>query len=146
MKLALLAAGLVLVAGGAAGCGGGDDSGGSRATPPTTQEFCGALADFQTRFASADPAKDLKGYIATVKDSAARLGDLGAPKDMPSDARAGFDLTVSKIKALPADATVDDLAHLGDVDAADQKTLDAFDDYVAKACPELSSPSSSPSS
>jgi hypothetical protein len=137
MKLGLLAAALVLVAGGAVGCGGSDDGGDSGADAPTTKDFCGALKDFQTQYATADPTKDLKAYIKTTKDAAAQLANIGTPDGMPSDAKAGFDLTVSKIKALPDDATVDDLAHIGDVDEADQKNLDAFDDYVTKTCPEL---------
>ena len=137
MKLGPLVAALVLVAGGAFGCGGGDDDGGGAAAP-TAKEFCGALKDFQTKYASSDPTKDLKGYIKTIKDAAVRLGDLGTPADTPADAKAGFELTVKKIKALPDDATVDDLAHLGDVDEEDQKKLDAFGDYVGKTCPELS--------
>jgi hypothetical protein len=137
MKLGLLAASLVLVAGGAVGCGGSDDGGGG-SDAPTAKEFCGALKDFQTQYASSDPTTDLKGYIKTIKDSAARLGELGTPDDMPADAKAGFDLTVKKIKALSDDATVDDLAHLGDVSDADKKKLDAFGDYVTKTCPELS--------
>jgi hypothetical protein len=137
MKLGPLVAGLVLVAGAAVGCGGGDGDGGGGSDAPTAKEFCGALKDFQTQYASSDPSKDLKGYIRTIKDSAARLGDLGTPKDIPADAKAGFELTVEKIKALPDDATVDDLAHLGDVDEADQKKLDAFGGYVVKTCPEL---------
>jgi hypothetical protein len=137
MKLGPLVAGLVLVAGGAVGCGGGDDDGGSGSDAATAKEFCGALKDFQTQYASSDPAKDLKGYIKTIKDSAAELSDVGTPKDIPADAKAGFDLTVKKIKALPDDATVDDLAHLGDVDESDQKKLDAFGAYVVKTCPEL---------
>ena len=143
MKLGLLAAGLVLVAGGAVGCGGGDDDGGGSADAPTTKEFCGALMDFKTKYATSDPAKDLKGYIKTIKDSAAQLGQVGTPKDMPADARAGFELTLEKIKALSDDATVDDLAHLGDVDESDQKKLDAFGGYVVKSCPDLGPESSS---
>lgn len=137
MKLGLLVAGLVLVAGGAVACGGNDDGGDKGADAPTTEEFCGALKDFQTQYAAADPTKDLKAYIRTIKDSAAELADLGAPDGMPSDAKAGFDLTVTKIHGLPDDATVDDIAHIGDVDETDQKNLDAFDDYVTKTCPEL---------
>jgi hypothetical protein len=137
MKLGLLVAGLVLVAGGAVGCGGNDDGGSSGADAPTTEEFCGALQDFQAQYAAADPTKDLKAYVTTIKDAAAQLAKGGTPDGIPSDAQAGFDLTVSKIKGLSDSATVDDLAQLGDVDEADQKKLDAFDEYVAKTCPEL---------
>jgi hypothetical protein len=149
MKLGLLAAGLVLVAGGAVGCG-GDGGGGDGHGAPSAKEFCGELEDFHTAYANSDPTGDLKGYIRTIKQSAARLGDLGTPDSMPSDAKAGFALTVQRIKALPDDATVDQLAQIGDVSDADQKKLDALDDYIGTTCPDLggqtNSPSSSPSS
>jgi hypothetical protein len=136
MKLGLLAAVLVLVAGGAVGCGG--DAGGDGHDAPSTKEFCGALKDFQAAYANSDPTGDLKAYITTIKQAAGHLGDVGTPESMPSDARAGFELTVQKIDALSDDATVDDLAHIGDVSDADQKKLDALDDYIATTCPELS--------
>ncbi len=74
MRLGLLAASLVLVAGGAVGCGddGGGDGGGGDDAPSAT-EFCGALKDFQDDFADADPTKDLKAYIQTLKDAADKL-------------------------------------------------------------------------
>ena len=138
MRLGLLAAGLVLVAGGAVGCGddgGGGGGGGDDA--PSAKDFCGALKDFQDDFADADPTKDLKAYIQTLKDAADRLEDVGTPEDMPADAQDGFDFYVEKIKDLDDDATLDDLAGIGDVSDEDQKKLDALDDYVAKTCPEL---------
>jgi hypothetical protein len=139
MKLGLLAASLVLVAGAAVGCGGNDhDAGGSGAQASTTKEFCGALKDFQDTFAGLDPTHDLAGYVKTVKAAAEKLAGVGTPKDMPPDARDGFDLTVQKIKDLPDDATTDDLAHIGDVTGDDKKKLDALDSYVKKTCPELS--------
>jgi len=147
MKLGLLAAGLVLVAGGAVGCGG--DGGGGGHDAPSTKEFCGALKDFQTAYANSDPTGDIKAYIKTIKDAAGQLADVGTPDSMPSDAKAGFDLTVQRIKALSEDATVDDLAHIGDVSDTDQKKLDALDDYIGTSCPELGDQtggSSSPSS
>lgn len=136
MRLGLLAAGLVLVAGGAVGCS--DDGGGSGADDaPSTEDFCGALEDFQDDFGDADPTKDLKAYIQTLKDAADRLADVGTPEDMPADAQDGFDFYVEKIKGLDDDATVDDLAGIGEVSDEDQKKLDALDDYVSKTCPEL---------
>jgi hypothetical protein len=144
MKLGLLAVSLVLVAGGAVGCGGDGGEGGHDA--PSAKEFCGALKDFQTAYASTDPAADLTGYIKTIKKAAARLDDLGTPGDMPSDAKAGFDLTVQRINALSDSATVDDLAQIGNVSDADQKKLDALDNYIGTTCPDLDSgTSSSPS-
>jgi hypothetical protein len=145
MKLALLVASLVLVAGGAVGCG-GDGDGGDGHTAPSTKEFCGALQDFQTAYANSDPTGDIKAYIKTIKQAAARLGDVGTPDSMPADAKSGFDLTVQRIKALSNDASVDDLAHIGDVSDADQQNLDALGDYIKTTCPDLSSDTSSPSS
>jgi hypothetical protein len=140
MKLGLLAASLVLVAGGAVGCGGGGGGGGGADNAPSTQEFCGALKAFQDDFSAADPTKDLKGYIQTLKDAADKLDTVGVPDQMPADAKAGFAFYVQKIKDLDDNATIDDLAGIGDVSDADQKKLDALDAYVAKTCPDLSSP------
>jgi hypothetical protein len=138
MRLGLLAASLVLVAGGAVGCGddgGGGGGGGDNA--PSAKEFCGALKDFKNDFADADPTKDLKAYIQTLKDAADSLEDVGTPEDMPAAAQDGFELTVKKIKDLSDSATLDDLASIGDVSDEDQKKLDALDEYISKTCPDL---------
>jgi hypothetical protein len=147
MRLGLLAAGLVLVAGGAVGCSddGGGGGGGDADDPPSTDEFCGALKDFQDDFKAADPAKDLAAYIKTIKDAADRLEDVGTPEDMPADAQDGFTLTVKKIDDLSDSATVDDLAGIGDVSDEDQEKLDALDEYIAKTCPDLAGESSNSS-
>jgi hypothetical protein len=137
VRPALAAASLVLVAGAAVGCDGGDSGSGHGGSAPSTTEFCGALKTFQDDFAGADPSKDLKGYIQTLKRAADKLEDVGTPKDMSADAQDGFDLTVKKIKDLSDDATLDDLADIGDVSDADQKKLDALDDYISKTCPDL---------
>jgi len=136
MRLGLLGASLVLVAGGAFGCadgGGGDEADDA----PSTEDFCGALKDFQDDFAAADPTKDLKGYIQTLKDAADSLEDVGKPEDMPAEAQDGFAFYVEKIKGLDDEATVDDLAGIGEVSDEEQTKLDALDDYVSKTCPEL---------
>ena len=149
MKLGLVAASLILVAGGAVGCG--DDGGGGSGKgddAPSTDDFCGALKDFQDDFGEADPTKDLKGYIKSLKDAAEKLDDVGTPDDMPDDAKEGFDITIDTIKGLDDDATLEDLAEIGDVSEDDQKKIDALDDYIAKECPNLDgdSASESPSS
>ncbi len=140
MRLALVAAGLVLVAGGAVGCGdgGGDGGGGGGDDAPSAADFCGALEDFQDDFAAADPTKDLKAYVQTLQEAADRLEDVGTPEDMPADAQDGFDLTVKKIKDLSESSSLDDLAGIGDVGEEDQKTLDALDEYISTTCPDLS--------
>ncbi len=140
MRLGLLAAGLVLVAGGVAGCSdddGGGGGGGDADGAASTEDFCGALKDFQDDFATTDPTKDLKAYITMLKEAADTLEEVGTPDDIPAAAQGGFDLYVEKVKGLDDSATVDDLAGIGDVGDEDQKKLDALDDYVAKTCPEL---------
>jgi len=150
MKLGLVAASLILVAGGAVGCGDDGDGGGGLTSKdaPSTDDFCGALKDFQDDFSEADPTKDLKGYIKSLKDAAEKLDDVGTPDDMPDDAKEGFDITIDTIKGLDDEATLEDLAKIGDVSEDDQKKIDALDDYIAKECPDLDgdSASESPSS
>jgi hypothetical protein len=146
MKLGLLVASLVLVAGGAVGCSDDGHGDGGADKAPSTGDFCGALKDFQDDFAAADPTKDIKGYIQTVKAAADQLEHVGTPDDMPADAKAGFDFYVAKIKGLDDNATVDDLAGIGDVSDEDQKKLDALDHYVAKTCTDLTGETDSPSS
>jgi hypothetical protein len=135
-RFGLLAACLVLVAGGAIGCG-NDGDGGNANDAPSTDDFCGALKDFQDDFAAADPEKDLQAYVQTLKDAADSLEDVGTPEDMPGDAEEGFELTVRKIKDLSDTASVDDLAGVGDVSDEDQKKLDALDEYISTTCPDL---------
>ena len=137
MKFGLVAASLILVAGGAVGCGdgGGGLPGGKSA--PSTDEFCGALKDFQDDFGEADPTKDLKGYIKSLKDAAEKLEDVGTPDNMPDDAKEGLDLTLEKIKDIDDDATMEDLSEIGDVSDEDQKKIDALDKYIDKECPDL---------
>jgi hypothetical protein len=147
MKLGLVAASLILVAGGAVACGDDGDGGGGGGDNTSTADFCGALKDFEDDFSQADPTKDLKGYIKALKDAADKLDGVGTPDDMPDDAKAGFDLTIKTIGDLDDDATLDDLAKIGDVSDADQKKIDALDTYITKECPDLNGDSSeSPSS
>jgi hypothetical protein len=137
MKLGLVAASLVLVAGGAVGCGDDGDGGGSGDETTSTADFCGALKTFEDDLAETDPTADLPGYLKALKDAADKLDEVGTPDDIPDDAQDGFDLTIKTIEDLPDDATLDDLSKLGDVSDADQKKIDALDDYIDKECPDL---------
>lgn len=136
MQLGLVAASLVLVACGAVGCGDDVGGGGGSADAPSTDDFCGALKDFKDDFSDADPT-DPNGYLKALEDAAAKLDDVGVPDDMPDDARDGFDITIKAITDLPDDATLDDLAQIGDVSDKDRNKLDALDEYISKECPDL---------
>ena len=139
MKLALVAASLILVAGGAVGCGddGDGDGGGDGDDTTSTADFCAALKDFETGVGDVDPTEDLEGYLKALKTSADKLDEVGTPEGMPEDAEDGFDLTIDKIEDLPDDATLDDLSKIGDVSDTDQKKIDALDDWIAEECPDL---------
>jgi hypothetical protein len=143
MKLGLLAATLVLVAGGAVGCGSDDGSGGKAGSgggggddSASTDDFCAAFQAF------SDDLDDVTGTEANLgeilKKAAQRIEDVGTPKGIPADAKAGLQLTLDAIMALPDDASVEDMGGLeDDFSADDQKKTDAFTDYLAKTCPEL---------
>jgi len=124
--------------------GGGGGGTGQEAT--STEDFCGALKDFRDDLgAAADPKTDPAGYVTTLKEAAGKLRDLGTPSDMPDDARAGFELTVTTITELPDDATGDDVAEINDVSDADKAKIAALEDYIREECRDLSeepSPSS----
>jgi hypothetical protein len=121
------------------GCGGSPDRpDGDNPAAPTVPEFCGALKDFQADFAGADPKGDLTGYVTALKGAATRLDHVGTPEAMSKEAREGFDLTIERITSLPDAATTDDLAGISDVTTEEQKLLDALDDYIKDACPDLS--------
>jgi hypothetical protein len=138
---ALAAAAVALTAGLSAGLAGCSDSSSPDADTakqvPSTEQFCGALQDFQADFAKAD-SSDLPAYVAALKAAAERLDNVGVPTDMPDDAHQGFDLTISRITGLPEAATTQDVAGLGDVSAPEQKQLDALDDFIKQECPALS--------
>jgi hypothetical protein len=132
---------LVLVAATLAGCAGctadGADGGGRDSS---VAEFCGALGTFRDRVAAAD-STDLVAYIRALKDAARAVQEVGVPDEMPGEAEQGFDLTMQRILDLADDASQADVAALGDVEPEQQRTLDALEDYIKDACPELSEPS-----
>ena len=135
LRARLAATGLVLVAAAAGGCGGGEpgDPGGE---VPSVKVFCSALQQFRDEVDAADPT-DLAAYVATLKRAAAEVDAVGLPADIPAEAEQGFDLTLERIGDLPADATQDDVAALGDVGEDDQPKLDALKAYIDQACPGL---------
>jgi hypothetical protein len=103
----------------------------------SVRAFCSALETFRADVDAAD-STDLPAYIRALKDAAAAVADVGVPDGIPVAAEQGFDLTVRRIEDLADDATQDDVARLGDVSDEDQRTLDALEDYIERACPDLS--------
>ena len=88
MKKALWAASLLLVAGIATACGG--DDGGDAPEEVSVEEFC-------------EPFKELKAD--TKPDELAdQLKDVGTPKDIPDDARKGFEFLIDNAEDLDEDS------------------------------------------
>ncbi len=120
MKRAILTAvSLVLVASGAAACGGSPED-------ASVDDFCEAAVSVPT---DSDP--DAKA----IKDWADRMDETGTPKDMPDDARDGFELFIKTAKGLDDDASAEEMQE-ADKDFSDQDndSVDAYSKYVADTC------------
>jgi hypothetical protein len=134
-RVPALIGGLAALALALGACSGDEGSGGSDTVraAPTEAEFCGAMTDYRADFANADPS-DPAAYVQALKSAVARLANVGTPDGVPAEARAGLDLTVERVTALPDTATARDLAALGKVDKGQRRQLAAFDDYVTDTC------------
>ena len=132
MKKALWAAGLLLVAGTATGCGddGGGGGGGAGGAPEDA-----SVEDFCKPFTDAENDEDAK--VADVADD---LKDVGTPKDIPDDARQGFEFLIENAEDLDKNSEdLDDEQAFKDKYGDDEfKQIEAFITYLATTCaPEL---------
>ena len=149
MKRTSLLAALLVVVGLVAGCGSSDsstasgDSGGSA----SVEEFCGAFLDLieQARQQGTDISD--ADAVELAKDFADKLEEMGAPSDMPADARRALETAIEKIKSLPDDATQEDMSKAAeDLTEDQQKDQEALSTYISTKCLDaLSSPSPSSS-
>ena len=139
MKHALLAASLVLVAGTTVGCGGGAP------TDASTDDFCGVFDDFYATVGELGAEADDADVIKALKKTGEDLEEIGTPKDISEDARAGFELTVKTIADLDEDATQEELDDL-EKEFSDEETKqsDAFDEYLSETCDEATDPGELP--
>ena len=132
MKSALLAASLVLVGGTALGCGGG--GGGGAPTDASEEDYC---ASYQSLFDDMSTMADAtdEEIIAQIKDWATTMEETGTPEDMPEDARAGFETTMTLINDLDDDAKQEDFEKI-DEDLTEDETaqVDEFDTYTTDTC------------
>ena len=137
MRIALVAASLVLVAGGAVGCGGGGDKGDSAPTNASKSDFCSSIATFFKDEAAVDTSTDTKTQIKKAKDEIEKLSKVGTPSGMPSDARKGYETFINAIEKVDDNASKSDLENFDKkLSATDQKNLTAFITYVGTECPE----------
>jgi hypothetical protein len=139
MKRALLVASLVLVAGTVVGCG--DDGSGSDASPPTNaskEDFCGVFDDMLTELGALDADAKPAEAVKALKNAADDLGDVGTPKDMPDNARDGYELILDEIEKLDDDSSREDINQLGeDISDAQEKSMAAYEKYLGEECADV---------
>jgi hypothetical protein len=143
----LAAAGCLVLVGTLGACAGDDGGGsGSDATADASvDDFCSSFNKLFTDVLSEDVAGGEAGaVIGAYREWAADLAKTGAPADMPDDARHGLELFLEQAEQIDEDATLDDLATLGDdLTGADRKDGEAFSTWVQDNCPlDLPSPPS----
>ena len=132
MKSALLAASLVLVGGTALGCSGGGSEGAP--TDATEEDYCASYQSLFDDMSTMTDATDAE-IIAQIKDWATTMEETGTPEEMPEDARAGFETTISLINDLDDDAQQEDFEKI-DEDLTEEETaqVDEFDTYTTDTC------------
>ena len=122
MRIALAAAGLVLVGGMTTACGGA----GSAPDDASDKDFCKALKGVPTGEDSSQ--EDLDKWVSTLKDT-------GTPKGISDDERKGFEVLVDALD----DVDVDDVKDNSDFedlvkDSGDLKNATKFSAYYEKTC------------
>lgn len=121
-----------------AGCSGeGDDSASSDpSSDASSEEFCAAFNGLFDEVMAEASAGDSAAMLRALKEWAADIEAVGAPEDMPEDARAGFELFVEQAKGLDEDATLADLERLGeDLSESDRADGEAFGEWARENCP-----------
>ena len=133
MKPALLAASLVLVGGSAVACSGASEGGGAP-TDASEDDYCASYQSLFSDMSTMAEGTD-KEIIARIKDWATTMEETGTPEDMPEDARAGFETTISLINGLDDNAQQEDFEKI-DEDLTEDETaqVDEFDTYTTETC------------
>jgi hypothetical protein len=107
-RMSLLAVPLLL-AGLLTGCG--DDAADAAGAPQdaTVEEFCQPWIDLIKDVTAKGEDISDEDAVKIAKDTADKLAEVGTPKDMPADARKGFELILQKLQDLPEDATKEEV-------------------------------------
>ena len=122
MRVALIGAGVTLVAGMLTGCGGGSDDAPDSASK---KDFCDA---FEAVGKAGDDFDQGKEKLQDLKDT-------GTPEDIPDDAKEGFDILMDVVD--DADSSDDAGKALEGLSSGDQKKVEAFTTYTIKKCTDL---------
>ncbi|MCD4523620.1 hypothetical protein [Nocardioides sp. cx-173] len=129
MRIALIAASLVLVGGTATACGGAP-------TDASKEDFCASFTKINESASFSPGEEPTKDDIKKVKDAVKDFEETGTPEDIPDDAREGFEIFTEAISDIDDDAAAKDLDEIDDISGDDKKKFDAFGEYVAKTCTE----------
>ena len=118
--------------------------GGSSPDDASQGDFCKDVGEAFNQDFATEPDED---QFNDFKDKVADLGDTGTPKDIPDDARNGFEVFVDAVDELDyddvKDAGADEDFGISD---DDQKDFEAFFAYAGTTCAEeLGVPSDSSS-
>ncbi|HEY3013982.1 MAG TPA: hypothetical protein VGJ41_02670 [Nocardioides sp.] len=115
MKKTILTATMMLVAGTTAACGG------SAPKDASVDDFCQEYTHSEDNESGEDAAK--------------RLEDVGTPKDMPDDARHGFEVIIKLAKKDDGDMSDEDKQkEYDDLSDDDKDDVDAFLSYASEKC------------
>jgi hypothetical protein len=132
---ALLVLGLLAGCGGADSSGADDDAAGGPPTNASVEEFCGAFLDLIQQVSQAGADLSAEEAVELAKDLAGKLTEVGTPEDMPGDARRAFETALEKIRAIPDDATREEMDRaaedLTDEQLKDQESLSS---YITEKC------------
>ena len=107
----------------------------------SVEEFCAPYQDYMDSFTSVDfsapEEEQVQTMVNAIKDYAAALDDVGAPDDMPDDAREGMEFLVGWADDLdPADFTsAEDFDNFDEQFSEEEQAVgDAFFAYVEETC------------
>jgi hypothetical protein len=124
----------LLLAGLLTGCG--DDSADAAEAPKdaTVEEFCQPWIDLVKDVTAKGENISDEDAVKIAKDTADKLAEVGTPKDMPADARKGFELILQKLNDLPDDATKEQVNEFSKLSKEEQKYSDALSQYIGEQC------------
>lgn len=152
LKHALIAVCLVTVGGAATACGGNDSSAASDAATPSDTASSAAgdpssaptdtsavnFCDGLTSTSKITDGKDVAAFAAVLETT-------GTPANIPTDARAGYQIYVTALESIDENTTTAQLKKMGDLglSKSDQTKIQSFMSYAGSLC--APSQSASPS-
>jgi hypothetical protein len=137
MNLSKTTAALAMVAlvGVTGACGGNSSSSTASAGSPSAASkttFCSTFTSLSNN--------------TTPKDASTKLGAVGTPSDITTEARHGFDVLIANLAKLPDNAKSSDFTAMQKgLSTTDQTDVAAFGVYLQKECAPTTSSSTSPS-